>query len=87
MREEGERQGVCTHQNPAAKTIRNGGDAGTGENRTFKKIELFDDVKIDTRQADGKPTKITSGYALYENVVWKDGRMVARTTLDRVVGP
>ncbi len=39
---------------------------GTGENRTFKKIELFDNVQIDSRQSDGKPTKINSGYALYE---------------------
>ena len=39
---------------------------GNDENRTFKKIELFDDVQIDSRQSDGKPTKINSGYALYE---------------------
>lgn len=39
---------------------------GEGENRTFKKIELFDNVQIDSREADGKPTKISSGYALYE---------------------
>jgi LPS export ABC transporter protein LptC len=41
-------------------------EPGSGENRTFKKIELFDDVQIDSRQSNGKPTKITSGYALYE---------------------
>lgn len=39
---------------------------GDGENRTFKKIEMFDDVQIDSRESDGKPTKIRSGYALYE---------------------
>ena len=38
----------------------------TEQNRTFKKIELFDDVHIDSRESDGKPTKISSGYALYE---------------------
>ncbi|MGB7207902.1 MAG: LPS export ABC transporter periplasmic protein LptC [Pyrinomonadaceae bacterium] len=37
-----------------------------GENRTFKKIELFDNVLIDSRQSNGKPTKINAGYALYE---------------------
>ena len=37
-----------------------------GDNRTLKKIELFDNVHIDSRQADGKPTKIDAGYALYE---------------------
>lgn len=34
--------------------------------RDVKKFELFNNVKIDTREADGKPTKIFSGYALYE---------------------
>lgn len=41
-------------------------EPGNGENRTLKKIELFDSVQIDSRQGDGKPTKINSGYALYE---------------------
>jgi len=40
--------------------------ANSSEGREVKKLELFDDVRIDTRQSDGKPTKITSGYALYE---------------------
>lgn len=40
--------------------------AGSGENRTFKKIELFNNVQIDSRESDGKPTKISSNYALYE---------------------
>ncbi len=34
--------------------------------RDVKKLELFENVQIDTRQSDGKPTKINSGYALYE---------------------
>ncbi len=42
-------------------------EPGDGENRTLKRIELFDNVHIDSREADGKPTKIDSGYALYQN--------------------
>jgi len=38
----------------------------TEGSRDVKKLELFDNVQIDTRQSDGKPTKINSGYALYE---------------------
>ena len=38
----------------------------TEGNRDVTKVELFDNVKIDTRESDQKPTKITSGYALYE---------------------
>lgn len=34
--------------------------------RDVNRLELFDNVQIDTREADGKPTKITSGYALYD---------------------
>lgn len=34
--------------------------------RDVAKLELFDNVRIDTRESDGKPTRITAGYALYE---------------------
>lgn len=34
--------------------------------RDVKKLELFENVRISTRQSDGKPTNIESGYALYE---------------------
>lgn len=34
--------------------------------RDVSRLELFDNVQIDTRESDGKPTKITSGYAIYD---------------------
>ena len=37
-----------------------------GNTRDVKKLELFDNVHIATRQGDGKPTNIESGYALYD---------------------
>lgn len=39
---------------------------GQGENRKLKKVELFDNVKINTREANARPTLINSGYALYD---------------------
>jgi Uncharacterized protein conserved in bacteria len=38
-------------------------DAGSPQ---LTKLELFDNVNIDSREGDGKPAKIESGYALYE---------------------
>ena len=40
--------------------------AKSADNPTFDKIELFDDVQIDSREAEDKPTRIKAGYALYE---------------------
>lgn len=37
-----------------------------GANRKLKKLELFENVKINTREAGGPPTVINSGYALYD---------------------
>ena len=37
--------------------------------REVKQIELFENVRIATRQGDGKPTNINSGYALYEREI------------------
>lgn len=37
-----------------------------GANLKPKKFELFDNVKIDTKEANAQPTKIESGYALYD---------------------
>lgn len=42
------------------------GGTGTGENRKLKKVELFENVRIDTKEGNAQPTKITSGYALYD---------------------
>jgi len=36
------------------------------EQPKLTKLELFDDVKIASREGDGKPTNIGAGYALYE---------------------
>lgn len=38
----------------------------SGENRKPKKFELFENVKINTKEAGAHPTVIDSGYALYE---------------------
>lgn len=62
---------TSTNGQPQTADVRSGHavaylEAHSGNNPTFRKIELFDDVQIDRRQADGKPTKIRSGYALYE---------------------
>lgn len=38
----------------------------SGENRKPKKFELFENVKINTKEANTQPTVIDSGYALYE---------------------
>jgi lipopolysaccharide transport protein LptA/LPS export ABC transporter protein LptC len=35
-------------------------------NKEIKRLELFENVAIETTQNDSKPTKIRSGYALYE---------------------
>lgn len=40
--------------------------AQSENNRDVKKLELFNNVNIETREGDGKPTKINSGYTLYE---------------------
>ncbi|HTK38476.1 MAG TPA: LPS export ABC transporter periplasmic protein LptC [Pyrinomonadaceae bacterium] len=37
-----------------------------GEQPRLTKLELFDNVKIASREGDGKPTNIDAGYALYE---------------------
>lgn len=37
-----------------------------GTNPVFKQLELFDNVKIQSVENGGKPTKIESGYALYD---------------------
>jgi lipopolysaccharide export system protein LptA/lipopolysaccharide export system protein LptC len=37
-----------------------------GQNHKPKKFELFENVKIDTKEANAQPTTIQSGYALYE---------------------
>jgi lipopolysaccharide export system protein LptA len=37
-----------------------------GEQPTLTKLELFDNVKIASREGDGKPTNIDTGYAMYE---------------------
>ena len=42
------------------------GGTGAGENRKLKKVELFENVKIDTKETNAQPTHITSGYALYD---------------------
>lgn len=39
---------------------------GAGENRKLKKVELFENVKINTRETNIQPTLINSGYALYD---------------------
>ena len=39
--------------------------------RDVKTLELFDNVRIATRQGDGKPTNITAGYALYNKAADK----------------
>lgn len=38
----------------------------TDGGRDIKKLELFENVRIATRQSDGKPTNIESGYAAFE---------------------
>lgn len=38
----------------------------TEGSRDVTRLELFENVQIDTRESDGKPTKITAGYALYD---------------------
>jgi LPS export ABC transporter protein LptC/lipopolysaccharide transport protein LptA len=40
--------------------------AMSGENRKPKKFELFENVKINTKESNAQPTVIDSGYALYE---------------------
>jgi lipopolysaccharide export system protein LptA len=42
------------------------GGTGAGENRKLKKVELFENVKIDTKETNAQPTHINSGYALYD---------------------
>ncbi|MBA2379234.1 MAG: LPS export ABC transporter periplasmic protein LptC, partial [Blastocatellia bacterium] len=39
--------------------------APEGEQRRLKSLEMFENVKIDTKEGDGRPTKIESGYAMY----------------------
>ncbi len=36
------------------------------KSRDLSKLEMFDSVQIDVREADGKPTNITSNYAMYD---------------------
>lgn len=43
--------------------------ASNAGGRDVNKIELFDNVQIDTHGADARPTKISSGYALYQRQI------------------
>ncbi len=43
--------------------------AGTAETRSVDKVELFDNVNIQTREGEGGPTTITSQYALYQKPI------------------
>lgn len=36
------------------------------KSRDVSKLEMFENVRIDVREADGKPTNITSNYAMYD---------------------
>ncbi|MGQ0541181.1 MAG: LPS export ABC transporter periplasmic protein LptC [Blastocatellia bacterium] len=40
--------------------------ANNEKSRDLMKLELFEDVRIDSRQTDGKPTTIKAQYALYD---------------------
>lgn len=42
---------------------------GTVENRSVDKVELFENVHIETREGEAAPTKISSQYALYQKLI------------------
>ena len=53
--------------------------ASSAENeRDIAKVELFDNVKIDSRRGGDKPTNISAGYALYEK---PEGRFTLRNAV------